>query len=290
MPVVPPRPKDLPLNALRAFEAAARLGGFSLAASELGVSPGAVSAHIKQLEDILGAQLFNRSPRGVVLTPLGVRVSRDFSDAFDALALASHRLRAEAAPHVVHIATLPAYAQLWLSSRLPDLRRIAPEISVSITAMETPPTPNRSPYDLCLFPGMDNGRRVAWESIFPVCSPPHAARLSSPTDLLNETCLSDTTWADDWTVWFAQAAPDLAFAPRGPVFSLYALALEETINGAGILMGHSALVQTALDQGLLVAPFETRVPLKNDLRLWPTRPLAANSPARRVSDWLAHGV
>ncbi|MEH0071272.1 LysR family transcriptional regulator [Pannonibacter sp. Pt2-lr] len=177
MAVAPPKPRDLPLNALRAFEAAARLGSFVAAAQELGVTPGAVTAHVKALEKTLGAGLFERSPRGVKLTRLGERVSPAFTSAFDALADASRILQAEAAPRQVHVATLPSLAQLWLSPRLPALRAAAPEISISITAMEEPPNLKRAPYDLCLFYGEDADGWLARDVIFPVCSPALAARL-----------------------------------------------------------------------------------------------------------------
>jgi LysR family glycine cleavage system transcriptional activator len=98
MAVSPPRPKDLPLNALRAFEAAARLGGFAAAAQELGVTPGAVTAHVKTLEAQLGAALFERTARGVELNALGQRVLPGFIEAFDALGEAVQTLRLEAAP------------------------------------------------------------------------------------------------------------------------------------------------------------------------------------------------
>ena len=143
MAVSPPRPKDLPLTALRAFEAAARLGGFSAAAPQLGVTPGAITAHVKTLETALGAALFDRTTRGVRLTALGRRVLPEFVAAFDALGAAVQTLRREAAPRTVHIATLPSIAQLWLSPRLPALRAAAPEIAISITAMETPPNLKR---------------------------------------------------------------------------------------------------------------------------------------------------
>src|ERR1700761_1601784 len=107
MAVAPPRPRNLPLNALRAFEAAARLQSFVLAAAELGVTPGAVAAHIKALEAEIGAALFARQTKGVALTALGRRVLPEFVGAFDALATAAQRLRTEAAPQRVHIAALP---------------------------------------------------------------------------------------------------------------------------------------------------------------------------------------
>ena len=287
MPVTPPRPKGLPLNALRAFEAAARLGGFAAAASELGVTAGAITAHVKVLEDALGAALFERHARGVRLTALGGRVLPAFTRAFDQLGLAVQSLRAEAAPRTVHIATLPAIAQLWLSPRLPAIRAAAPEITISITAMEAPPDLKRAPFDFNLFyRPAGEGRRLAPDVIFPVCAPALARRLKGPEDLAMVPCLSDSTWSDDWRLW-SQAAGLTGFSPTGPVFSLYALAVEEAVNGAGVLIGHGALVEAHLASGALVAPFETRLELDRHLTLWSARTLRPDSPAARVADWLA---
>lgn len=286
MAVAPPRPKDLALNALRAFEAAARLGGFAAAAAELGVSPGAVTAHVKALEDRLGAALFRRGAKGVELTALGARVLPAFTGAFDALGSAQHLLRAEAAPRAVHIATLPAVAQLWLSPRLPALRAAMPEVAISITAMEAPPNLKRAPYDLSLFPG-DMGQLVAEDWLFPVCAPSLAAQVTGPEALLRLPCLIDMAWAGDWALWAASALPGQGFAPRGPVFSLYALAVEEAVNGAGVLMAHGALVAGHLAAGRLVAPLPQRVKLPQALRLWSARPLRPGQPVERVARALA---
>lgn len=274
------------MNALRAYEAAARLGGFAAAAEELGVTAGAVSAHIKALETELGAALFERTARGVELTALGARLRPEFSRVFDALGSAVQTLRAEAAPQTVHIAALPALAQFWLSPRLTGLRAVAPEIAISITAMETPPNLKRIPYDLCLFHGDGPVHELARDTLFPVCAPSVAARLSEPADLAHVPCLSDSTWSDDWRQWSDVAMPGQGFAPRGPVFSLYALAVEETVNGAGVLMGHAALIAAHLRSGALVAPFPQRVTMRQSLKLWSLRPLRPGTPAERVADWL----
>ncbi|NBE09103.1 LysR family transcriptional regulator [Paragemmobacter ruber] len=285
MPVSPPRPKDLPLTALRAFEAAARLNGFAAAAQELGVTPGAVTAHIKQLEATLGAPLFTRTPRGVRLTTLGQQALPHFTQAFDALGQAVNDLRAAAAPRIVHIATLPAIAQLWLSPRLPALRAAAPDITVSITALEIPPNLKRSPYDLSLFYSDAAEGRLTQDTLFPVCAPSLAARLKTPQDIAHHPCLSDATWSDDWQLW-AQTLPDPPHIPQGPTFSLYALAVEECVNGAGLLIGHETLIANHLKDGRLIAPFPQRLTLPTGLRLWSDRPLRPGTAARFVADWL----
>lgn len=290
MPVAPPPLKGMPLNALRAFEAAARLGGFSAAAAELGVTAGAVAAHVKALEETLGAPLFARHAKGVQLTALGARTLPDFTAAFDQLGSAVQALRAEAAPRTVHIATLPAIAQLWLSPRLPAIRAAAPEITISITALESPPDLKRTPFDLCLFfRAGDEGRKIAPDEIFPVCAPHLAGRISSAADLANLPCLTDSAWSDDWQIWANAARPGWSFVPKGPVFSLYALAVEETVNGAGVLIGHGALVERHLSAGTLVAPLGPRVTLGRALTLWSARPLRPGSASARVAGWLADG-
>ena len=285
MPVAPPRPKDHPLTALRAVEAAARRDGFAAAAQELGVTPGAVTAHVKHLEQTLGAPLFTRTPRGVRLTPLGQQSLPHFTAAFDALGQAINDLRAAAAPRPVHIATLPAIAQLWLSPRLPALRAAAPDITISITALETPPNLKRSPYDLSLFFDDSAQGRLTPDTIFPVCAPSLAARLKTPQDIAHHPCLSDATWSDDWQLW-AQTLPEPPPIPQGPTFSLYALAVEECVNGAGLLMGHETLITAHLKDGRLIAPFPQRVTLPRGLRLWSDRPLRPGTAARFVADWL----
>lgn len=271
MPVQPPFPRLPSLNALRAFEAAARLGGFAPAAEELRVTPGAVTAQIKALEDDLGAPLFRRHARGVRLTALGQRALPGFVAAFDALGLAMRDLRRDAAPRRAHVAALPAVAQLWLAPRLPELRRALPELDLSVTAMEAPPNLKRVPFDLCLFyaghppPG---AVILAQDEILPVCTPDLARRLSGPADLREVSCLTDSAWSEDWEIWAAAAMPGQGFAPRGPVFSLYALAVAEALSGAGVLMAHRALVAPHLASGALVAPFDLSVTLPRGLYGW----------------------
>lgn len=284
MAVLPPTPRDLPLNALRAFEAAARLGGFVPASVELGVTPGAVTAHIKSLEAALGAKLFNRTARGVVLTATGQIALPALTAAFDQMANAARDLREAASPRVVHIATLPAIAQLWLSQRMPALRGLSPDMSISITAMEQPPNLKRAAYDLCLFFGGSEGHVVANDDLFPVCAPALAAQLKTPDDLAQVPCLSDSVWDQDWACWLHAVGAGVAV--KGPVFSLYALAVEEAVNGAGVLMGHAPLVAKHLAAGSLVRPFAEHITFARDLRLWSARPFQRGSAADLVARYL----
>ena len=281
MPVAPPRPKGPPLNALRAFEAAARLGGFARAAAELCVTPGAVTQHVKALEAWAGASLFERQSQGVALTQLGESVLEDFTDAFDRMGLAVMKLKAAAAPHRIHIAALPSVAQLWLAPRLPGLRAALPGVSVSVTATETPPNLTREPFDLSLFIRRSGGVEIEPDRLFPVCAPALARRLNAPADLAGVPCLSDTVWADDWPRWLAHACPEAKIAPRGPSFSLYAMALAEAVAGGGVLIGHAPLVRAELESGALVVPFGPELATGSALRLEALKPPSGARALRR---------
>lgn len=281
MSVSPPRPKMPQLNSLRAFEAAARLNSISAAANELHVTPAAVAQQIKALEAWAGEQLFKRNAKGVDLTPLGAGVLDDLSQAFDTLAGAVQNLRVNANPHEVKIAALPSIAQLWVSPRLPAVRRDMPDVSISVTALEEPPNLKREPYDVSIFyskqPNKNNEAIIDQDVITPVCSPSIAARIREVADIKQEIFLHDSTWYEDWNTWLSVASPDRNLNKSGPEFSLYSLALEECKNGGGILIGHESLVKPHIESGQLVAPipisvklprfmtFKTRVPIADDL-------------------------
>lgn len=286
MTVSPPRPKGPPLNALRAFEAAARLGGFAAAADELSVTPGAIAQHIKALEAWVGAALFERRSQGVSLSRLGEITAADLGPAFDRLGEAVIKMRSQAPDTQIRIATLPSIAQLWLSPRLARIRAAVPGATVSIFATEKPPNLLREPIDLALFFESDvdkpNTIAVAQDVIFPVCAPSQAGLINNIDDLSGACFLHDTTWSDDWDLWLKANGHDAAFDTKGPTYSLYALAVEEAKNGSGILIGHEALVRPLLDAGSLVSLFDQPVVLDRHLCLTSAGPLRGNTVLARL--------
>jgi len=146
-----------------------------------------------------------------------------------------------------------------------------PELRISVSAIEAPPNLARDLFDLSLFIRLPTGARgervLAQDMILPVCAPEIAARLRSPADLAAETLLHDALWPEDWALWARVMMPDLRLPTDGPRYSLYAIALEEARHGAGVLMGHQSLVQSALDEGSLIAPFAASVPSGKALML-----------------------
>lgn len=262
MPVSPPRPKGPPLNSLRAFEAAARLGSFVAAADELGVTAGAISQHIRSLEDWTAVPLFERRSHGVRLTPQGNSLLPDFTRAFDAMGQAVRGLRGLSADRVVTIAALPSVAQLWLQPRLGQLRAALPGINVSVTVLENPPNLDRELFDVTLYmrDPIEAGIVLAADRLTPVCSPAVAAQLKALPDINSHTLLHDGVWAADWATWAAATGVPVHRPDEGPRFSLYAMAVAEAKAGAGVLIGHTALLADALRCGDLVQPFDDAVP------------------------------
>jgi LysR family glycine cleavage system transcriptional activator len=259
-----------PLNALRAFEAAARLGSFSKAAEEIGVTQGAIAQQVRHLEAFLGLTLFRRLPQGVALTEAAQEARPRLSAAFDALALTVHELKASHAGRALTIAALPCIAQLWLSPRLPALQQAFPGLAVSINAMEEPPVGRHDSFDLALFYLSEpptGGHTLGEDSLFPVCAPILGQKLRTPTDLNGQILLHDAVWRDDWARWLRHAGTGGIDPGRGPSYSLYALALDAALSGAGVLIGRKSLIAPYLAEGRLVRPFAEELPSGDRLSL-----------------------
>jgi LysR family glycine cleavage system transcriptional activator len=238
---------------MRAFEAAARHGSFVAAAEELTVTPGAISQHVKTLETWAGTSLFHRNAQGVALSAAGADLLPKFTAAFDALGDATHALR-NLRPHTdFHIAALPSLAQLWLPKRLARVRALFPNVNVSVTATETPPTLARELFDLSIFVGVSDPNRTQIcgcpDDIAPVCAPSALGRFEG---FDRAALLHDQTWIDDWRLWSDSVGEAIGSPRSGAQFSLYSLAVEEAKAGAGMLMGHLALLEDALETGALV--------------------------------------
>jgi LysR family glycine cleavage system transcriptional activator len=278
------------LNALKAFEAAARHESFAKAADELGVTAAAVSHQVKALEEWLGGPLFSRHAQGLSLTETGRRVLPAFAGAFDALGDAVQMMRGLTPQRQLSIAALPSVAQLWLGPRLPELRKAFPHLRPSIHALEEPPNFRREPFDLAIFYRDAPSPRFAETTIcediiFPVCTPAMAAELSTPADLGRVQLVFDTSWTRDWPIWLKAAGTPNISTQGGLGFSLFSLALQAAIDGAGVLVGHEALVKEALAKGTLVAPFSVKARTGASLTI--LYPAAASEDASAVARWLA---
>jgi len=269
--------RDLPpLNALRAFEAAARRLSFTRAAEELGVTQAAISHHVRVLEDHLGFRLFRRLNNGLLLTEKGEAYLPSVRQAFDVLCDATGAVQGHGESQVLTLSVLPNFALRWLVPRLAEFQRRSSVVDVRLLTAYRGTEFLREDIDAAIRLGADwpglNADHLFGSDMFPVCSPMLAAQrpLREPRDLAHHLLLHVYGALDDWPQWLAAANAGNVRVDRGPSFDSYALALEAAACGCGVAMARTAFVQDDLAIGRLVAPFSLTV--KRDEAwyfLWP---------------------
>jgi LysR family glycine cleavage system transcriptional activator len=262
-----------PLNALRAFEAAARHLSISKAADELSVTPAAVSHQVKALEETLGLPLFRRLDRAIMLTDAGQLLLPGLRDGFDALAQAVARIEAEQDHATLTVSTGPSIAAQWLVPRLDRFRRACPDIDLRIAATDRVVDFAREDADVAIrygagdYPGL-RAELLFTDEIVPVCSvklcqgPPP---LRAPGDLKNHTLLhvewdSAKESATNWHMWLLAAGVSDVDANRGPRFSQESMAAQAASEGHGVALIGSRLVADDLAVGRLIRPFDLSLP------------------------------
>ncbi len=256
-----------PLNALRAFEAAARHLSFTRAAGELNVTQAAISHQVKALEAGLGVTLFRRLNRRLLLTDAGQAYLPDVRDSFDRLAEATERLTARDRAGVLTVSVLPSFAARWLVPRLSAFREAYPDIDVLITPSNDIIDFARDDVDVAIRYGEGNwpglrADRMMTEDIFPVCSPKlleGPRPLKSPDDLRHHTLLHDDMRIT-WRTWFLAAGVEAIDSTRGPAFTDSGMVIQAAVEGHGVALGRSALATTDLAAGRLVKPFDISLP------------------------------
>jgi len=254
-----------PLNALRAFEASARLGSFVTAAQELRVSAAAVSQQVRRLEEYLDTTLFQRLARGLVLTEQGRDYLPELSAGFDLLGESTARVRAKRADGVLALTTLASFANGWLLPRLPRFRERAPRIDVVMRTSRHVMDFRRDAIDLAIrfAPGPGRGLQgelLCHEELFPVASPqlfrggriPHTLAALTDYPLLHDTDAGpEQPWLG-WRGWFERAGLSTAEVGRGTHFSDSVVLLAAAVAGLGIAIGRSPHVGPLLARGQLV--------------------------------------
>jgi LysR family glycine cleavage system transcriptional activator len=256
-----------PLNALRAFEAAARHMNFSRAADELSVTPGAVSQQIQNLEDYIGAPLFKRTPKGLLLTDAAQTALPALREAFDRLAEAASLLTAAEEGRRLTVSAAPSFAAKWLVPRLGLFEAAHPEIDVWLSAGLELVDFTSGEIDLAIrygsgrYPGLEVSRLLG-ETVSPVVSPRllDETPLNSLADLAGQVLLHDgSPDADDscpdWAMWLAARGVKGVDGARGPRFNQSSLVIEAAVNGRGVALAKQTLAQADLDAHRLVQPF-----------------------------------
>lgn len=251
------------LNGLKAVEAIGRLGSLPRAADELGVSVSAVSQQLIRTEEQLGQAIFERTRAGLVPTGFGRSLLPRLADGFQQISQAISLV--EGADQALLLSVAPTFASKWLVPRLGRLRAAYPDLKIRIDPGTALLDLARSDIDLAIRLGSGDWRdgtpeRLLPQSMFPVCTPAFAERLSAPADIFTQPiiCYENPMFSwDDWQAATGLAGP-LPF--DGPTFSDPWLALEATISGQGIMLAWDLFVEDSLADGRLVAPFPARVP------------------------------
>ncbi|MFI4989063.1 MAG: transcriptional regulator GcvA, partial [Alphaproteobacteria bacterium] len=255
-----------PLNALKAFEAAARHVSFLKAARELHVTPGAVSQQVKALEEELGVTLFRRLPRGVVLTNAGQRFSRQIGELFAGIGEATRQLRRDEGAAVLTISAMASFEVSWLIPRLGSFNAANPDISVHVLPEMVPTDFADREIDLAIRYGRGQYPALTAElllprAIFPVCSPklmsgPHPIRALA--DLAYHTLLCEEPYLDledaTWKHWLAAVGAEDVVARSGPVFSFSHMALQAAMAAQGVALATMVLAGDDIAAGRLVRP------------------------------------
>ncbi|KWV46873.1 LysR family transcriptional regulator [Bradyrhizobium macuxiense] len=253
-----------PLNALKAFEAAARHLSVKLAAEELCVTPGAVSQMLKTLEAHLGVRLFERVPRGIYLTDAGRDYLPSIRNAFRQIAEASRRVAASNDVGTLTLSVTPFFASAWLVPRMASFQRAHPEIDLQIVTSSALVDFSRSGVDVAVrhglgrYPGLRSDRVVTVEMVV-VAAPSLVARLerpNSPADLARWPQVHDAD-RKGWSLWFQTNGVEEVRAPRGPSFDDTGLLLKAVLSGQGAGLLPAAMVENEIKSGELVQVLET---------------------------------
>jgi len=256
-----------PLNALRAFEAAARHLSFTRAAAELHVTQAAISHQVKALEEHLGLKLFRRLNRSLLLSDDGQAYLPSVSRAFTLLNDATNDLLTKHTPGPLTVSALPSFAARWLVPRLGRFRQIWPDIDLRIDPSAALTDFNQADVNVCIRYGRGKypGLRADWlmtEDIFPVCSPalvdgPHPIR--EPRDLAHQVLLHDDGHGD-WRTWLLAAGVDLVDPTRGPIFTDSSMLIQAAMASQGVALARGVLAADELAAGRLVRPFTLSLP------------------------------
>jgi LysR family glycine cleavage system transcriptional activator len=258
-----------PLNALKAFEAAARSESFTRAAEELHVTQGAVSHQVKALEATLGLKLFNRERQRLTLTEAGRDYLAVMRDALDRIALGTERLVQRQTSGVLTVSTSPDFAAKWLVYRLGRFAESHPEIDLRVSATAPHVDFAREDVDLAVrhgdgkWPALD-AVRLCSERLFPVCSPKLVSgrnRIKTPADLLKFPLLHLNDWTT-WTRWFEAAGVSDPVA-HGPSVNQASMLIDLAVDGQGVALARTVLAAWDLINGRLVRPVDVSLRMSN---------------------------
>ncbi|GAB4227881.1 MAG: transcriptional regulator GcvA [Kiloniellaceae bacterium] len=280
------------LRGLQAFDAVARLGNLAAAADALGVTASAVSHRIRGLEQELGVQLLQRSPRGLALTEAGRRYQGGVRGAFADLERATSELLGPDLSRPLTISLTAEIGLRWLMPRFHRFRAQHPDIDAALMSTYAVADLKAGEADLALrngegrWPGVE-AEPILEFSVSPVCAPAVGRQIAGLTlaeALAGQTLIREDS--DDWDLWLA-AAGLKGFVPRRQLrFRDYSMAVSAAVGGQGIVLGYSGYVDSEVGAGLLVQPFDLSVPTGKGYYLVYRRERLSDPRVRAFRDWI----
>jgi LysR family glycine cleavage system transcriptional activator len=284
-----------PLNAVRAFDAAARHLSFQRAAEELCVTAGAVSRQVANLEGFLGTRLFVRRHRQVALTKAGKLYLADIREGLARIAHATAALDTRLNNKVLRLKLPPTFALRWLVPRLGRFHARHPDISVQITTSHAPADFESDEIDAAVQYSTGLAKGFLGERLFnEVLIPVHHAKLasvagrSSPHDLASKMLLHSFRRPDDWPRWFAAAGIADFKVKQSLVFENSGMTYQGAMDGLGVAMAHAAFVADELRSGRLICPVAIRLEGSVAYFLIYPKEHARSRTLRAFHRWLAH--
>ncbi len=283
-----------PLNAVRSFEAAARLGSFNLAAAELFVTPSAVSHQVKSLEKFLGMPLFLREKRRVNLTAAGEKYLSAVEHALDEIEVATRRLIATPNADTVNISVTPAFLTRWLVPRIRDFQAQHPDVELRLSAATGEINFHHSDTDMAVYFGHGdweaNECHFLWGvTLVPVCSTKLLEGnkpLSTPEHLRHHTLLRVSSRPEEWKQVLDKAGVPRSAMKRSMTFSSSSLALGGALEGAGVALTDSRLVERELKYGQLIIPFDLTFKTPNGFYLVYQKERQLTYGMQAFRDWI----
>lgn len=279
------------LNALKAFESAARLGGIGRAAVELFVTESAVSRQIKALEMELGADLFMRNHRGVALTVEGAALAKTLTEAFGTIRRGVDQVRAE--PGLVTLRTPPTLGTRWLLPRLRRFEADNPDLTVRVSVLWACARPEDMDFDLAVVfrgDGWPEGELIPLlsERLMPVCSPGYREKLGEvrSAEDLSAALLLHCAGSQDWLWWSRAWNRGALDCSRGEVFDTMDMVLRAAETGRGVGIADIGMIEDDLALGRLVplVPFLSAGP--DDLFLARRDRIRPRKAVSRLVEWL----
>lgn len=284
----------IPFHALRVFDAAARHGAMLRAAKELGLTQGAVSRHVKNLEERLDAVLFKRGPRGLTLTEEGDLLADYVRRSLQELETGLARIGQPRQRTTLVVASARSFALRVLAPRLPDFARRYPWIDLRLDTHRYFADLGKSSADVAIRAGDGHWseysvERLTKDILFPVCAPAlwSTGNSSEPEeDFLRRQLLYHYAERPYWPTWLQAVGFDSAIGAIGPSFGESSLMLAAAESGQGLAIGRASLVADALARGALVKPFAEGI--DDGISYYLVKPKASveSTTIKAFSEWL----